>query len=112
MIHEKLTPFLTFDRGYWKKKRFQELDQRGWGWSIPWKKRTMVGVQLEILKFQKKKDELLEILVWASDADQPWRRIIGKLEPTSNQVWDVLTNDWFLRATTILQLQKERWGIE
>jgi len=111
-IHEQPRPFLTWDRGYWKKKRFQELDQRGWGWSIPWKKRTMVGVQLEILEFPIDEDEPLEILVWASDADQPWRRVIGKLEPTSDQVWDILTNDWLLQAVTILQLQKERWEIE
>lgn len=72
----------------------------------------MVGVQLEILEFPTAEDETLEILIWASNADQPWRRIIGKLKPTSDQVWDVLTNDWLLRATTILQLQKERWEIE
>ncbi len=111
-IHEQLRPFLTWDRGYWKKKRFQELDQRGWGWSIPWKKNTMVRVQLEILEFPVNEDESLEILVWGSDADQPWRRIIGKLESTSDQVWDILTNDWLLQAATILQLQKERWEIE
>jgi hypothetical protein len=111
-IQEQLRPFITFDRGYWKIKRFQELDQRGWGWSIPWKKRTMVGVQLEILEFPRAKNEPIEVLVWGSNSDQPWWRIIGKLEPTSDQVWDVLTNDWILRAATILQLQKERWEIE
>ena len=111
-IQEQLRPFITFDRGYWKRRRFQELDQRGWGWNIPWKKRTMVGVQLEILKFPTTKSEPIEVLVWASGLDLPWRRIIGKLEPPSDQVWDVLTNDWILRAVTILQLQKERWEIE
>ena len=57
------------------------------------KKNTMVRVQLEILEFPVNEDEPLEILVWGSDADQPWRRIIGKLESTSDQVWDILTND-------------------
>ena len=111
-VQEQLRPFISFDRGYWKADRFRELDQRGWGWSIPWKKRTLIGVQLEILEFPTSEEEPLEVLVWASNSDQPWRRIIGNLDPTTDQVWDVLTNDWFLRATTILQLQKERWEIE
>jgi len=111
-IQEQLRPFVTFDRAYWKADRFRELDQRGWGWSIPWKKRTLIRVQLEMLEFPVSETEPLEVLVWASDSDQPWRRIIGKPDPTVDQVWDVLTNDWFLRATTILQLQKERWEME
>ena len=111
-VQEQLRPFISFDRGYWKADRFRELDQRGGGWSIPWKKRTLIRVQLEILEFPTSETEPLEVLVWASDSKQSWRRIIGNLDPTVKQVWDVLTNDWSLRATTILQLQKERWEIE
>jgi len=54
----------VFDRGYWKQKRFVELDEKGWGWTIPWKKRTLVGVQLKLLNFPASPDKPLEILVW------------------------------------------------
>lgn len=111
-IQGQLRPFITFDRGYWKEARFHELDQWGWGWSIPWKKRTLVRIQLEMLEFPTSETEPLEVLVWSSNSDHPWRRVIGRANPLTDQVWDVLTNDWSLRATTILQLQKERWEIE
>lgn len=44
--------------------------------------------------------------------DCPWRRIIGKINANDDHVWDVLTNDCTLKATTILALQKDRWDIE
>ena len=65
-----------------------------------------------MLAFPTSETEPLEMLVWSSNSDHPWRRVIGKLDSFTDQVWDVLTNDWSLRATTILQLQKERWEIE
>jgi hypothetical protein len=105
-------PFLIFDRGYWKEERFQELDRRKWGWSIPWKKRTLIGVQLEILEFPKTEGEPLEILVWSMGNDYPWRRIIGIPDPITGKRWDVLTGELELPPLTILQLQAERWGIE
>ena len=105
-------PFMIFDRGYWKLTRFQDLDTRGWGWSIPWKKRTLIGVQMEILKFPQAEDSPLEILVWGSKTDKPWRRIIGKLDSSCDSFWNVLTNDLSLPPLTVLQLQKKRWGIE
>jgi hypothetical protein len=105
-------PFLVFDRGYWKEDRFHELDRKGWGWSIPWKKRTLIGVQLELLEFPMSENEPIELLVWPSGNDHPWRRIIGIPDPTTGKVWDVLTGDLELKPLTILQLQTERWGIE
>ena len=105
-------PFIIFDRGYWKVARFQDLDTRRWGWSIPWKKRTLIGVQLEMLNFPQAENSPLEMLVWGSTTEQPWRRIIGKLNSSSNRFWDVLTNDLELPPLTVLQLQKERWEIE
>jgi hypothetical protein len=71
-IQKQLRPFITFDRGYWKKKRFRELDKGGWGWNIPWKKKTMVGTQLEILDFPTVEKKPLEILIWVPAADRPW----------------------------------------
>lgn len=105
-------PYIVFDRGYWKQACFQELDCRGWGWSIPWKKRTLIGVQLEILEFPTSEKDPLELLIWASDIYQPWRRIIGKLDQSTDQVWDVMTNNLTLNPRTVLQLQSERWKIE
>lgn len=105
-------PFVFFDRGYWKLERFQELGRRRWGWSIPWKKRTLIGVQLEILKFPQYENTPLEILVWGSKTEIPWRRIIGKPDPISNKVWDVLTGNLTLKPLTVLSLQTERWEIE
>ena len=92
-ITDQPQPFIIFDRGYWKAARFQDLDTRGWGWSIPLKKRTLIGVQIEILNFPQAQDSPLEILVWGSKTDKPWRRIIGKLNSSSNIFWNVLTND-------------------
>jgi hypothetical protein len=111
-IQRQFRPFLTLDRGYWKQARFRELDRRDWGWSIPWKKNQFIGAQSEMLDFPVTEEIPLKILVWAPKSDRPWRRIIGKSDPLNNQVWDVLTNDSTLRATTVLQLQKERWEIE
>lgn len=105
-------PFITFDRGYWKADRFRKLDTRGWGWSIPWKKRTLIGVQIEILDFPQKEGTPIEIQVWGSNTEKPWRRIIGKLDSSTDTYWDVLTNDLSLSPLIVLQLQKERWGIE
>jgi len=105
-------PLLVFDRGYWKKDRFHELDRRGWGWSIPWKRRTLVNVQLELLEFPSSKNKPLEILVWASGVNKPWRRIIGIPNPTTGKTWDVLTGDLELTPLTVLQFQTERWEIE
>jgi hypothetical protein len=109
---DKPRPLLILDRGYWRQARFRELDARGWGWSIPWKKRTLVGVQLEMLDFPTSKNNIIEMLVWGSKSNQPWRRIIGRLDPVKSELWDVLTNDWLLKPVTVLQVQKERWGIE
>ena len=103
---------MVFDRGYWKEKRFHELDRRGWGWSIPWKKRTLIGVQLEILKFPTSKEEPLEVLIWPSGNTHPWRRVIGIPDPITGKIWDVLTGNLELKPLTILQLQTERWKIE
>ena len=111
-LQHQFHPFFTFDRGYWKQARFRELDQRGWGWSIPWKKKQFIGTQLEILEFPVPENSPIEITVWASKGDTPWRRIIGKIDSKDDQIWDVLTNIWMLRATTVIWLQKERWGIE
>ena len=111
-ITDQPLPFIVFDRGYWKVARFQDLDTRGWGWSIPWKKRTLVGVQIEILKFPQAEDNPLEILIWGSNTEKPWRRIIGKLNSSSDSFWDVLTNDLYLPPLTVLRLQKDRWEIE
>ncbi len=105
-------PFLVFDRGYWKKERFHELDRQGWGWTIPWKNRTLIGIQLEILDFPKSENEPLELLVWSSSNNQPWRRIIGIPDPITGKIWDVFTGNLDLDPLTILQLQTERWGIE
>lgn len=58
------------------------------------------------------KEEPIEVLVWGSASSQPWRRIIGLPDPTKDNLWDVLTNDWLLKLLTVLQIQKERWGIE
>jgi hypothetical protein len=68
---EQLRPFIVFDRGYWKQSRFIELDERGWGWCIPWKKRTLIGAQLELLNFPVSPDEPLELLVWKKKNHRP-----------------------------------------
>lgn len=107
-----LRPFFVFDRGYWKQKRFMELDHQNYGWSIPWKRRTLVGAQLELLNFPADPGEPLEMLVWKKGYDRPWRRIIGQAIAANPHVWDVLTNDWTLKALTVLALQKDRWDIE
>jgi hypothetical protein len=64
-------PYITFDRGYWKADRFRKLDTRGRGWSIPWKMRTLIGVQMEILDFPQKEDTPLEFQVWGSNTEKP-----------------------------------------
>ena len=111
-LGEKLRPFLVFDRGYWKQTRFINLDRCGWGWSIPWKRRTLIGAQLELLNFPNPPDKPLEILVWKRKYSRSWRRIIGMHHPSDAHVWDVLTGDLVLKASTIITLQKERWNIE
>ncbi|PWI47439.1 hypothetical protein CEE45_11525 [Candidatus Heimdallarchaeota archaeon B3_Heim] len=111
-IIDQPRPYIIFDRGYWKLDRFQDLDTRGWGWSIPWKKRTLIGVQMEIIKFPQAENSPLEILVWGSKTEKPWRRIIGKLDSSNDSFWNVLTNNLSLPPLTVLQLQKERWEIE
>jgi hypothetical protein len=111
-ISDQPRPWLIFDRGYWKQSRFQELDTLGWGWSVPWKKRTLIGVQQELLTFPSPDNEPLEILIWASGTEIPWKRIIGKLEPSDDKCWDVLTCDSKLNLNSILYLQKNRWEIE
>ena len=70
-IIDQPQPFIAFDRAYWKVFRFQNLDTHGWGWSIPWKKRTLIGVQIEILKFPQTEDSTFEILVWGSNKEKP-----------------------------------------
>ncbi|MHA1228727.1 MAG: hypothetical protein ACTSPV_18530, partial [Candidatus Hodarchaeales archaeon] len=67
-----------FDRGYWKIDRFRGLDSRQWGWSIPWKRKTLIGVQMEILNFPRDDNTPIEVLVWGSNTDKPWCRIIGR----------------------------------
>jgi hypothetical protein len=111
-ITDQPKPFIIFDRGYWKVARFQDLDTRGWGWSIPWKKRTLIGVQIEIVKFPQAEDNPLEILVWGSNTEKPWRRIIGKPDSSSGGFWDILTNDLCLPPSAVLRVQKDRWEIE
>ncbi len=111
-LGDQLRPFLVFDRGYWKQTRFIELDRRGWGWCIPWKKRTFIGAQLEVLTFPVPPDEPLELLVWKKNYTRPWRRIIGKSNPSDPKNWDVLTGDLGLVPSTVLTLQKDRWHIE
>ena len=112
LLGEKLRPLVVFDRAYWKEKRFQELDQRGWTWVIPWKKHTLVRSQFEILDFPPFHNEPLELLVWPQNSYYPWRRIIGKYSVSSEQIWDLLTGDLTLKPSTIIALGKERWAIE
>ena len=111
-LGEKLSPLIVFDRAYWKQKRFRELDQRGWGWVIPWKRRTLVKAQLELLNFPTSPDNPLEILVWPKNMIYLWRRIIGKTPDAPEQVWDFLTGNHTLKASTVIVLGKERWAIE
>jgi hypothetical protein len=112
LLGKQLRPLIVFDRAYWKKKRFHELDQRGWGWVIPWKKRTLIRAQLEIIAFPSFHNEPLELLVWPQKSFHPWRRIIGNCSDSSEQVWDLLTGDLTLKPSTIIALGKERWAIE
>ncbi|MHA1330716.1 MAG: hypothetical protein ACTSR2_06540, partial [Candidatus Hodarchaeales archaeon] len=102
-------PFMVFDRGYWKVDRFHRLDSRQWGWSIPWKRKTLIGVQMEILDFPQEENTPLEVLIWGSNTDRPWRRIIGRPDLSYDGIWDVFTNDLLLPPSVVLQLQKERW---
>lgn len=109
---KKLIPLFVFDRGYWKVKRFHWLDNNGYCWSIPWKKRMFRRKQFEILNFPNEKSQPLEILIHVENNKDPWRRIIGKLNTTDKKFWDVLTNNLTLKASTVLFLQKDRWEIE
>ncbi|MHA1332452.1 MAG: transposase, partial [Candidatus Hodarchaeales archaeon] len=99
-------PFVMFDRGYWKIDRFRGLDSRQWGWSIPWKRKTLIGVQMEILDFPRDDNTPIEVLVWGSNTDKPWRRIIGRPDLSHDGIWDVFTNDLLLPPSVVLQLQK------
>lgn len=107
-----LRPFFVYDRGFWKKKRFEDLDNRGWGWSIPWKKRTLIGAQLEFVEFPVPPEQPLEVRVWRPNSDHPWRRIIQQPTSHNSQTWDILTGDWELPAAQVVILQKDRWDIE
>lgn len=109
---QKLRPFQVMDRGYWNVKRFKEFDRRNWGWSIPRKKKSLVGAQFELLDFPSAENHPLEILVWEKSHDRPWRRIIGKRKSSDRNVWDILTNNLSVSPLSLLHLQKERWEIE
>ncbi|MHA1973328.1 MAG: hypothetical protein ACTSW1_10055, partial [Candidatus Hodarchaeales archaeon] len=82
--------FMVFDRGCWKIDRFHGLNSRQWGWSIPWKRRALIGVQMEIIDFPLGENAPVEVMVWSSNANKPWCRIIGKPNLSHDGIWDVL----------------------
>lgn len=111
-LNRKSQPIIIFDKGYWRVSRFKEFDLNDWDFCIPWKKKSSVKSQFEILNFPSDPNEPISMFVWPKNYEVCWRRIIGKSNSSKDLVRDVLTNNQALDPSDILFLQKNCWDIE
>ena len=103
---------LTYDKGYYKIKRFDEQCEAGWGFVTPLKKNSLN--RAEILGFEEYTQgrwRVRDMMVRLHTGKHELRAVVLE-EEGGEAEFRLLTNLWEVDAATIKRLYEARWQIE
>ena len=103
---------LTYDKGYYKIKRFDEQCEAGYGFVTPLKKNSLT--RAEILSFEEYSQGRWRVrdMVIRLNGGKHKLRAVLLAEEGGNEEFRLLTNLWKVEAETLKRLYDSRWQIE